>query len=171
MQIKDESGSGVSLAYSGTGMISAAGIAMNISSAALNGSFSYFDHDADIGVAGRGATVEEAFVSAAQATFAVMANLDSVKPDTSVPVEFEEADVELALVHWLNALITAAREHGLIFCRFWIERDGVRWRGGASGEPWRADLERGVEVKGATLTMLQVKESPAGWEARCVIDV
>jgi len=28
-----------------------------------------------------------------------------------------------------------------------------------------------VEVKGATLTMLEVKESAAGWEARCVVDV
>jgi len=26
-------------------------------------------------------------------------------------------------------------------------------------------------VKGATLTMLKVKESAAGWEARCVVDV
>jgi SHS2 domain-containing protein len=32
-------------------------------------------------------------------------------------------------------------------------------------------MERGVEVKGATLTMLSVKQVEAGWEARCVVDV
>ena len=45
------------------------------------------------------------------------------------------------------------------------------WRGGASGEPWRRDLERGTEVKGATLTMLEVKQERDGWRARCVVDV
>jgi SHS2 domain-containing protein len=131
----------------------------------------YFEHDADIGVVGRGVTLEEAFESAAAATFAVMTDLSAVRPERSVTFDFEEADVEIALVRWLNMLLGLSHEQGLVFSRFWIERDGVHWRGGASGEPWRRDLERGVEVKGATLTMLGVKESAAGWEARCVVDV
>jgi SHS2 domain-containing protein len=131
----------------------------------------YFEHDADIGVVGRGATLEEAFESAAAATFGVMADLSAVLPERSVNLEFEEADIEIALVRWLNLLLGLSHEHGLVFSRFWIERDGVRWRGGASGEPWRRDLERGVEVKGATLTMLQVKQERDGWRARCVVDV
>lgn len=133
--------------------------------------YEYFDHDADIGVIGRGATLEEAFESAARGTFAIMADLGQVRPEQDVPLEFEEADVELALVRWINLLITLAREHRMVFCRFRIEQDGVHWRGGASGEPWRAGLDRGVEVKGATLTALSVRELPGGWEARCVVDV
>ena len=82
-----------------------------------------------------------------------------------------ELPVEIALVRWLNLLLGLSHEHGLVFSRFWIERDGVNWRGGASGEPWRRDLERGTEVKGATLTMLQVREERDGWRARCVVDV
>jgi len=135
------------------------------------GSDDYFEHDADIGVVGRGATVEEAFEAAAAATFGIMANLSAVRPERSVTLDFEEADVEIALVRWLNLLLGLSHEQGLVFCHFWIERDGVRWRGGASGEPWRRDLERGVEVKGATLTMLEVKQGPDGWRARCVVDV
>jgi protein archease len=46
-----------------------------------------------------------------------------------------------------------------------------RVRGSAEGEPWRAGLERGVEVKGATLTGLEVKQRDGIWEARCVVDV
>jgi len=131
----------------------------------------YFEHDADIGVAGRGATLEEAFESAAAATFAIMADLSAVRPEQSVTLAFEEADVEIALVRWLNLLLGLSHERGLVFSRFWIERDGVLWRGGASGEPWRRDLERGTEVKGATLTMLEVKQERDGWRARCVVDV
>ncbi|MGH8620624.1 MAG: archease [Burkholderiales bacterium] len=131
----------------------------------------YFEHDADIGVAGRGATLEEAFESAAAATFAIMADLAAVRPEQSVTLAFEEADVEIALVRWLNLLLGLSHEHGLAFSRFWIERDGVNWRGGASGEPWRRDLERGVEVKGATLTMLEVRQDRDRWRARCVVDV
>jgi SHS2 domain-containing protein len=133
--------------------------------------YDYFDHDADIGVIGRGATLEEAFEAAARGTFAIMADLGQVRPVQDVPLEFEEADVELALVRWINLLITLAREHRMVFCRFRIEQDGVRWRGGASGEPWRTGFDRGVEVKGATLTMLRVTRAPAGWEAACVVDV
>jgi SHS2 domain-containing protein len=144
---------------------------MQAAPAASNGRFSYFDHDADVGVIGRGATIEEAFESAAQATFAIMADFAQVKPLDTITLDFEEADVEIALVRWINLLITLAREHRMIFCRFWVEKDGVRWRGGASGEAWRAGLDRGVEVKGATLTMLSVNRSAAGWEARCVVDV
>lgn len=131
----------------------------------------YFEHDADMGIVGRGATLEEAFEAAAQATFAIMTDLEAVRDERSVSLEFEEADIELALVRWLNLLLGLSHEEGLVFRRFRIERDGVRWRGGASGEPWRRDLERGVEVKGATLTMLQVRQSKDGWEARCVVDV
>jgi len=131
----------------------------------------YFEHDADIGVVGRGVTLEEAFEAAAAATFAVMADLSAVRPERSVTLDFEEADIELALVRWLNLLLALSHERGLVFSRFWIERNGVHWRGGASGEPWRRDLERGVEVKGATLTMLEVKQDRDGWLARCVVDV
>lgn len=131
----------------------------------------YFEHDADVGIVGRGGTLEEAFEAAARATFAIMTDLAAVQQKRSVSLEFEEADVELALVRWLNLLLGLSHEEGLVFGHFWIERDGVRWRGGASGEPWRPGLERGVEVKGATLTMLQVRQAGEGWEARCVVDV
>lgn len=139
--------------------------------AATAASEPYFEHDADVGIIGRGATIEEAFEAAARATFALMTDIGALRDERSVSVDFEEADTELALVRWLNLLLGLSHEEGLVFGRFWIERDGVRWRGGASGEPWRRELERGVEVKGATLTMLHVRQTEEGWDARCVVDV
>ena len=131
----------------------------------------YFEHDADVGVVGRGATLEEAFVSGAQAVFSLMTRIESVQPRERVAVTFEEADPELAFVTWINQLLGHAHENGLVLGRFELERDGDRWRGSAWGEPWRAEMERGVDVKGATLTMLSVAQRDGGWEARCGGDV
>jgi SHS2 domain-containing protein len=138
---------------------------------ATEGGDAYFEHDADIGVVGRGKTLEDAFVAAARATFAIMTDIAAVRQSETVPLEFEEADPELALACWLNLLLGSARERGMVFGHFWLEREGAHWRGGAAGERWRAEHERGVEVKGATLTALAVKQVEDGWEARCVVDV
>ncbi|MHB1532682.1 MAG: archease [Acidithiobacillus sp.] len=135
------------------------------------GAFAYFDHDADIGVIGQGKTLEEAFAGAAEATFAIMADLTQVHGEGWVQFDFNESDLELALVTWLNTLLAEARTHRLVFGRFRLRRENSHWHGEAWGEPWREDLERGVEVKGATLTMLRVSQGPDGFEARCVVDV
>ena len=133
--------------------------------------FAYFEHDADMGIVGRGESIEEAFEHAATAMFAMMADPAQIRPQTSVAIEFEEADAELALVTWLNLLLGQARSHALVFGRFQLRRDGAIWSGSAAGEPWRAGLERGVEVKGATLTSLALRQQDGIWEARCVVDV
>jgi SHS2 domain-containing protein len=131
----------------------------------------YFDHDADFGVIGRGATVEAAFENAARATFALMWDPESVARKEAIDVEFEEADVELALPTWLNALLGESAARRLALSDFALVRDGSRWRGRAFGEPWRDDLPAGTGVKGATLTALAVRRDDGGVEARCVVDV
>ena len=132
---------------------------------------SHFEHDADIGVIGRGPTIEDALVGAAAAMFAIMVHPAEVRPSARISVAFEESDPEYALVRWLNELLAEARAHGLALARFRLARTGDHWRGEGAGEPWRDDFARGTEVKGATLTQLSVKEIPGGWEARCVVDV
>jgi SHS2 domain-containing protein len=131
----------------------------------------YFDHDADVGVVGRGARPEDAFVAAARATFALMTEPGGIERRARIEVGFEEADLELALVRWLNLLLAHAHDRGLALGEFELTRDGDAWRGRAWGEPWREGLERGTDVKGATLTALSVRRAGDGWEARCVVDV
>jgi SHS2 domain-containing protein len=133
--------------------------------------YDYFEHAADIGVLGRGDTVELAFESAAAAMFAIMAEPSTVGHDETVDVTFTEPDLELALPQWLNALLAAARERGLVLAHFHLERSGDEWRGHAEGERWSTHHEWGTEVKGATLTNLLVCQTTTGWEARCVVDV
>ncbi len=86
-------------------------------------------------------------------------------------MEFEEADTEFAMVTWLNLLLGKSRELGMVFSGFRVQHQGDQWNAEAPGEKWRPGLERGVEVKGATLTMLSVKKTGATWEARCIVDV
>src|SRR3989304_9703171 len=87
----------------------------------------YFEHDADIGIIGRGTTVEEAFVSAAHAMFAIQAGLDAVQSRERIELDFEEDDAELALVRWLNALLAASNERGMALREFGLARAGARW--------------------------------------------
>lgn len=133
--------------------------------------YSFFEHDADIGIEGFGDTPEQAFVAAAEALFSIECNLEQVTPQIRIRVKFDEADPELALVRWLNLLLSKARAANLALCRFDLSRNRDRWRGEAWGDCWRSEFERGVEVKGATLTMLCVAKQNGIWRAACVVDV
>jgi len=132
-----------------------------------------FDHGADIGVLGEGRTLEEAFVGAARAMFSVMVDLKGLRPLQSVEIACTASDRELLLVQWLNALLAEADMHGLFFCDFEVRFLDGGLAGTARGEPF--DAERhvpGVEVKGATLTELEVARGEDGnWRARTVVDV
>lgn len=131
----------------------------------------YFDHDADIGIIGRGLTIEDCFTNTARVMFSLMADLENVHQIQIISFEFVETDIEIALVTWLNLLLAKSQEHHLIFGDFRLTHDGETWKGIVSGEPWRENHERGIEVKGATLTMLSVKKINNSWEARCIVDV
>lgn len=133
--------------------------------------FGVFDHDADIGIVGHGATVEAAFEAAATALFDLECRVEGIAPLHRVDVAFEESDPEFALVAWLNALLAAAHAQRLALGRFELAHDGAHWRGSGWGERWHAHLPRGIDVKGATLTMLSVRTVNGLWEARCVVDV
>ncbi len=133
--------------------------------------FAYFDHDADIGIIGRGVTLEHAFESAAEAMFAIMAEKLPRKLEEEVAFTLEEEDVEFALVRWLNTLLAEAQSRSIVLGRFELRREGSLWHTRAWGAPWNREIVRGVEVKGATLTMLCVEERAGLWEARCIVDV
>ena len=131
----------------------------------------YFDHDADIGIIGWGVTLEESFAEGAKAMFALMTDLSKVNLTKSVLFEFKESDVELAFVTWLNTLIAYAQADNLILASFQIKRMGDVWQCHAKGEAWRDEMIRGIDVKGATLSMLEVKQMDSKWKSQCIVDV
>jgi len=131
----------------------------------------YFAHNAEIGIIGRGETIEACFANIARVMFALMTNIENVHQIQIITFEFEEADLEVALVTWLNLLLAKAQEHHLVFGDFRLKREANVWKATVAGEPWRENTERGIEVKGATQTMLSVRKVEHLWEARCVVSV
>jgi tRNA nucleotidyltransferase (CCA-adding enzyme) len=137
-----------------------------------NARWYHFPHDADVGIVGTGPTKAEAFRQAALALTAVVTDPARVLPATPVPIACEAQTDELLLVEWLNALIFEMAVRHMLFGDYAVEIDDGRLSATAYGEP--VDVERhepAVEIKGATLTALQVTQGADGWRAQCVLDV
>ena len=136
-------------------------------------SWTHFEHRADMGVAGYGLSPAEAFEQAALALTAIICDPATVHPAQAIPIQCEEADLELLFVDWLNALVYEMAVRHMLFSRFHVEIEGAVLRAEVWGEP--IDPERhqpAVEIKGATYTALAVyQENDGQWVARCVVDV
>lgn len=140
--------------------------------------FEYFEHTADVGVRGFGATPEEAFAGAAQALFSLVhEDLDHLGQVTEVSVRCEAPGLEELLVAFLNELISLSDSRRLVLGRFEVHietpRPGLaRLTGRAWGEAYDASRHRStVEPKGATFTALRVARETQRWVAQCVVDV
>lgn len=132
-----------------------------------------FEHGADIGVRGRGATLAAAFEGAALALCAVVTDPALVAPREALELEAQGGDRELLLVEWLGSVVYAMATRRMLFSRFDVALAEGGLRARAFGE--RVDVARhqpAVEVKGATLTELRVaREADGTWLAQCVVDV
>jgi tRNA nucleotidyltransferase (CCA-adding enzyme) len=136
-----------------------------------------FEHGADIGVRGFGPTREAAFEQAALALTGVVTEPERVRPAERVELACEAPDDELLLYAWLNAVVYEMATRGMLFGSYdvLVHRRGHALRLTGRGYGERVDAERhapAVEVKGATLTQLEVaREEHGGWRAQCVVDV
>jgi SHS2 domain-containing protein len=134
--------------------------------------WAHFEHDADMGVRGVGPTKTEAFRQAALALTAVVTDPRGVRLLDAVPIFCEAPNDELLLTEWLNALIYEMAVRAMVFGDFSIDIDGQTLRATAYGEAVDVDRhEPAVEIKGATLTALDVSQHADGWHAQCVVDV
>ena len=136
------------------------------------GRWEHYEHGADIGVRGFGATPAEAFEQAAVGLTAVMTDSSAVKDVERIRIECDAPDLELLLAEWLNALVYEMSTRKMLFSRFEVKLDGPRLAALAWGE--RVDPARhlpAVEVKGATYTTLRVAREGEGWVAQTVVDV
>ncbi len=140
---------------------------------ASTGGWQHFDHDADIGVRGSGATQAEAFEQAALALTAIVTDVDLVEPRQPVELHVRNSDPEMLFVDWLDAVVFEMATRKMLFSRFEIILSDGKLSARAWGEP--VDIERhhpAVEIKGATLTELKVEKRNSGdWMAQCVVDV
>ena len=132
----------------------------------------HFEHGADVGVRGCGATVAEAFEQAALALTAVVTDPAVVRPLECVELSCEAPDNELLLAEWLNAIVYEMATRRMLFSRFAVRLQSDGLTAEAWGEPVDVARHRpAVEVKGATYTQLRVAREGGGWLAQTVVDV
>ena len=132
----------------------------------------HYEHGADIGVRGFGATKAEAFEQAALAMTAVAVDPAAVEPRERVAIRCEAPDDELLLAEWLNAVVYEMATRRMLFSKFNVTSENAKLSADAWGEP--VDVARhhpAVEVKGATYTTLRVAREGEGWVAQTVVDV
>lgn len=138
----------------------------------------HFEHGADVGVRGMGASAEEAFEEAASALCALLCeDLGAVHPALEERVACEADGLEGLLVAFLNELISLMDTRRLVFGSFAVSLERlpggrVRLAARVRGEP--IDPARHgitIEPKGATFTALRVAEENGNWVAQCVVDV
>ena len=133
----------------------------------------HFPHGADVGIRGRGQTLADALAAAGSAVTAVVTDPSGVLPSQAVDIRCRAPSAEFLLVDWINALVYEMATRGMLFSKFDVDCDESQLRARAWGE--RVDVSRhhpAVEVKGATLTALDVHREPSGaWLAQCVVDV
>ncbi len=138
-----------------------------------------FEHGADIGIRGYGKTLEEAFSNALKALAELLvenAAVSSLTPKKSYSIELESELLDELFVIFINKVLTLFYLKKVLFLEFKgeinFEKQGYVLKGKVRGVPYDAEkFGYGVEVKGATFTLAEVKKKGDMWIAQCVVDV
>jgi len=136
-------------------------------------SYEYFEHQADIGIRGKGRTLAEAFEQAALAMFEIMVETKDLQIGRSQLVEVEGNDLSELLIAWLSELLFLKDVEGKMFSRFEIKSiDKNKLAAKVYGEPIDSSRHKlKLEVKAATYTQLFVEKKDDEWIAQCLVDV
>jgi tRNA nucleotidyltransferase (CCA-adding enzyme) len=133
----------------------------------------HFHHQADIGIRGVGATLQEAFEEGAQSLMGVICSPETLRPTQCVEIECEAPETDLLFADWINALIYEMDVRKILFGRFEVQIDNHKLTAKAWGEKCDPDRhETAVEVKAATFMELKAyKDNGGQWVVQCVVDV
>ena len=128
--------------------------------------FNFHDHTADITIECWAPTLTEAFEQAALATFEVILDTSTVKPQDTTEVSVSGTDVEELLVEWIGELIALVDINRLFYSEFHVDHleataDGYVLKARALGE--KIDHERHdtrTEVKAMTYADMKITQEP-----------
>ena len=139
--------------------------------------FELFKHGSDIGVRGRGSSLNTAFEQAALALTNVITAPILVKPLKERTIVIDAPNVDILLIDWLNAIIYEMATAKMLFSEYKLtiesRENGLHLQANLKGENIdRARHQPAVEPKGATFAELKVEKlSEDHWQAQCIIDV
>jgi SHS2 domain-containing protein len=132
---------------------------------------------ADVAFEAWGATLEELFVAAADATTNTMAeNLQAIEDRQRRALRLEEESADLLLYRLLEELVYFKDAEGLLLrvpeVRIHRQDGTLVLEAEARGEPLDQRRHRlQADVKAVTLHRLRVEQTASGWEASVVLDI
>jgi SHS2 domain-containing protein len=139
------------------------------------GTVTTFDHTADLGLAIRGADLDDLFRTAAEGLFdCIVANRSAVHVQSRESVKLESDSPAELLRDWLSELIFRFETRHFIYAQFEVHvaADGRGLEAEVGGEP--IDAARHVldhEVKAVTHHGLSVRRHGEEWVAEVILDI
>ena len=141
-----------------------------------SGTWTWFDHTADIGLEVAAPSLESLFSTAAHALFDLLIEPTAdLQPSslTKRAIEVEASNLPELLVRWLSELFYIHETSSMVLRQVHIrELSDDRVAGDLLWEPFdRSRHRHRREVKAVTYHQVSVEQQPAGWRARLVLDV
>ena len=137
--------------------------------------YKIIEHTADIGFEVEGASLEELFVAAAEATFdLVIESKRDFIPSIEVPISIDAPSTEQLLVRWLQEILFILETRRVVLTKFWIDEiDEGHLIGSAKGLKFDSTRHtQKLDIKAVTYHRLQVERDKGGrWHAQVILDI
>jgi SHS2 domain-containing protein len=137
--------------------------------------YEIIDHTADVGIRVEGASLEELFQAAAEATFDLMVeSRRSYIPSIEVPISIEAPNADQLMVRWLQELLFIFDTRRLVLSKFYIDDiDATHLEGTAVGMKYDSTRHhQRLEIKAVTYHRLKVERTGEGrWRAEVIFDI
>jgi len=140
-------------------------------------SYTYLDHEADIGIRCSGRNRAEAFEEGGRALLNLVADPERIRPERSFDVRCRASGLDTLFVEYLNEIISLMGREDCVFSEvviLEIHRAGEEFllKGTVRGEaidPARHGLK--TEIKAATYFGLELTETDREVTLQCVLDI
>jgi SHS2 domain-containing protein len=135
--------------------------------------FTLCEHTADLGIAVSAASLDLLMADAASGLVTIIAgDLAQIRPLVEESFTISGSDPAWLLFDWLREVHAAFELRRMLLSRFDVAITTAGLQARARGErydPGRHTLAH--EVKAITQHALEVRQTAAGWEAFCVVDI
>lgn len=135
--------------------------------------YEIIEHTADIGIKAYGESLKDLFINAAYGMFDIIADLEGLKPGTSVKIELAAPNKEELLIAWLDELLYHFYTKNIIFSEFnVVSMDSTSIKAEALGRHIGDKKSRlKTEIKAATYHNLKIEEKSGIYEVQVIFDV
>lgn len=127
---------------------------------------------ADVAFEATGKTIEELFVSCAEATFSVMTDIKKIKPTYTTTFTLKNDNLEKLLFEFIEELIYYKDAEAVLFSKFSIIiSEHYTLECTAEGSEIKNIKETQSDVKAITMHHFFLKKEKEEWKARIILDI